>query len=95
MAFLFPFFPDDMLCILAGLTDISFRRFAVIVLLTRPWGLLFASALGGSTLGLPPWVMVPIALLGLGLFLLGMKYGDRLEESILKGLNERKGGKTE
>ena len=94
LAFLFPFFPDDMLCILAGLTDISFRRFAVIVLLTRPWGLLFASALGGSTLGLPPWVMVPIALLGLVLFLLGMKYGDRLEESILKGLNERKGGKT-
>ena len=94
LAFLFPFFPDDMLCILAGLTDISFRRFAVIVLLTRPWGLLFASALGGSTLGLPPWVMVPIALLGLVLFLLGTKYGDRLEESILKGLNERKGGKT-
>ena len=26
LAFLFPFFPDDMLCILAGLTDISFRR---------------------------------------------------------------------
>ena len=95
LAFLFPFFPDDMLCILAGLTDISFRRFSVIVLLTRPWGLLFASALGGSTLGLPPWVMVPIALLGLALFLLGMKYGDRLEEFILKGLNERKGGKTE
>ena len=35
-----------------------------------------------------------IPLLGLVLFLLGMKYGDRLEESILKGLNERKGGKT-
>lgn len=95
LAFLFPFFPDDMLCILAGLTSVSFRRFALTVLLARPWGLLFASALGGSTLGLPPWVMVPIALLGLALFLLGMKYGDRLEEFILKGLNERKGGKTE
>ena len=94
LAFLFPFFPDDMLCILAGLTSVSFRRFALTVLLARPWGLLFASALGGSTLGLPPWVMVPIALLGLVLFLLGMKYGDRLEESILKGLNGRKGGKT-
>ena len=35
-----------------------------------------------------------LALLGLALFLLGMKYGDRLEESILKGLNGRKGGKT-
>ena len=27
LAFLFPFFPDDILCILAGLTDISFKRF--------------------------------------------------------------------
>lgn len=95
LAFLFPFFPDDMLCILAGLTDISFRRFAVIVLLTRPWGLLFASALGGSTLALPPWVMVPIGLGGLALFLLGMKYGDKLEESVLGRLKERKHGKTE
>lgn len=95
LAFLFPFFPDDMLCILAGLTDISFRRFAVIVLLTRPWGLLFASALGGSTLALPPWVMVPIGLAGLGLFLLGMKYGDKVEESVLSRLKGQKPGKTE
>lgn len=95
LAFLFPFFPDDMLCILAGLTDLSFCRFAVIVLLTRPWGLLFASALGGSTLDLPPWVMVPIGLAGLALFLLGMKYGDRLEESVLSRLKEQKHGKTE
>ena len=95
LAFLFPFFPDDMLCILAGLTDISFRRFTVIVLLARPWGLLFASALGGSTLGLSPWVMVPIALAGLALFLLGMKYGDRLEERLLARLKGRRHGKTE
>ena len=95
LAFLFPFFPDDMLCILAGLTALSFRRFAAIVLLARPWGLLFASALGGSTLGLSPWVMVPVALLGLALFLLGLKYGDKLEKSILARLKEQKRGDTE
>ena len=38
LAFLFPFFPDDLLCILAGLSSLSFRRFAVIVLLARPLG---------------------------------------------------------
>lgn len=95
LAFLFPFFPDDMLCILAGLTDIPFRRFFVIVLLTRPWGLLFASALGGATLGLSPWVMLPIGAGGLALFLLGMKYGDRLERRVLDRLEERKHGKTQ
>ena len=95
LAFLFPFFPDDMLCILAGLTELSFRHFAAIVLLTRPWGLLFASALGGASLGLSPWVMVPIALLALVIFLFGLKYGDRLEKTILHRLKERKSGETE
>ena len=95
LAFLFPFFPDDMLCILAGLTSLSVRRFTVIVLLTRPWGLLFACALGGATLGLSPWVMVPVTLLGLALFLLGLKYGDKLEKSILARLKEQKRGDTE
>lgn len=95
LAFLFPFFPDDMLCILAGLTSVSFRRFALTVLLARPWGLLFASALGGSTLQLPPWVMAPIGLLCLALFLLGMKYGDKVEEAVFSRLKERRLGKTE
>ena len=95
LAFLFPFFPDDMLCILAGLTSLSLRRFALIVLLARPWGLLFASALGGSTLGLSPWVMVPLALAGLVLFLMGMKYGDKAEEAVLRRLKGHKTGKTE
>lgn len=95
LAFLFPFFPDDMLCILAGLTSVSFRRFALTVLLARPWGLLFASALGGSSLQLPPWVMAPIGLLGLPLFLLGMKYGDKVEQAVFDRLKERKLGKTE
>ena len=89
LAFLFPFFPDDMLCILAGLTSLSFRRFALIVLLTRPWGLLFASALGDVTLGRSPWIMAPVALLGLVLFLLGLKYGDRVEALLLRRFKDR------
>ena len=94
LAFLFPFFPDDVLCILAGLTKIPFRRFAVIVLLARPWGLLFACALGGATLSLSPWVMVPIGLAGLALFLLGMKYSDSIEAALLRRLKGRRGGKN-
>ena len=88
LALLLPFFPDDMLCILAGLTSLSFRRFTLIILLTRPWGLLFASALGDFSLGLSPWAMVPIALLGLALFLLGLKYGDRVETLLLRRFRE-------
>lgn len=91
LAFLFPFFPDDLLCILAGLSSLSFRRFAVIVLLARPWGLLFASALGGAAFHVSPWAMVLIGVAGLVLFLLGMKYGDQIEAAILKRLSRWKG----
>ena len=93
LAFLFPFFPDDVLCILAGLTSIPFRRFAVIVVLARPWGLLFACALGGASLRIPLWCMVPIGLAGLALFWLGLRYGDRLEEFILSRLKGLRSGK--
>lgn len=86
LAFLFPYFPDDVLCILAGLTDIPFRHFALIVLLTRPWGLLVASALGGSSLNIPLWGLAALGVVGLGVFVLGMKYGDRVEHWVLRRL---------
>ena len=86
LAFLFPYFPDDVLCILAGVTDISFRRFALIVLVTRPWGLLVASALGGSSLNVPLWWLIALGAVGLVLFVLGMKYGDRMERWVLRRL---------
>ena len=88
LAFLFPFFPDDLLCILAGLTDIPFRRFFILVLLTRPWGLLVACAVGSSTLSIPLWGMALLGIAGLMLFLLAIKYGDRVEAAILEKLKK-------
>ena len=84
LVFLFPFFPDDLICILAGLTDIGFLRFLVIVLLTRPWGLLVASAVGSSVISIPLWAMALIGLTGLALFLVLMKYGDMWEARLLE-----------
>lgn len=83
LAFLFPYFPDDVLCILAGLSKLSFRRFVCIALVTRPWGLLFASALGDASFSLPLWCLILIGILGVALFLFGMRYGDRIEQAIL------------
>lgn len=88
LAFLLPYFPDDMLCILAGLTPITFGRFALLALFTRPWGLLFASALGGASLSIPLWAMILIGLAGVMIFVLGMLYGDRLERAVLKRLGK-------
>ena len=88
LAFLFPFFPDDLLCILAGLTDLSWKRFLVLCLVARPWGLLVACAVGSSALIIPPWGMVLIGLVGLAVFLLAMRYGDQLEAAILQRMKK-------
>lgn len=45
---LFPFFPDDILCMTAGLTKMSFRFFIIAISLTRPVMLAFYSYFGGN-----------------------------------------------
>ena len=88
LAFLFPFFPDDLLCILAGLTDISFKRFFLLVVMARPWGLLVACMVGSATVSIPLWGMALLGAAGLAVFLLAMKYGDKIEELIIKRLDK-------
>ncbi len=83
LVFLFPFFPDDLICILAGLTDISYLRFLAIVSIARPWGLLVACAIGSSVISIPLWGMVLIGICGISLFVLGLQYGDRIEGWLL------------
>ena len=58
------------------------------MLLTRPWGLLVACAVGSSTLSIPLWGMALLGAAGLVLFLLAMKYGDRVETAILERLKK-------
>lgn len=84
LAFLFPFFPDDILCILAGLTEISRKRFIALCLLARPWGLMVSCAVGGSALELPLWGMAALGAAGIAVFVLAMIYGDRLEEKLVE-----------
>lgn len=88
LAFLFPFFPDDLLCVLAGLTDIPFRRFFLLAALARPWGLLVACAVGSSTLHIPPAGMAALGVAGLAVFLLALRYGDRLEQAVIRRLKQ-------
>ena len=88
LAFLFPFFPDDILCILAGLTDIPFKRFFLLVAVCRPWGLLVSCAVGSATVSIPWWGMALLGAAGLAVFLLAMKYGDKLEDAVMKRLEK-------
>lgn len=47
-AFLLPFFPDDLLCLTAGITKMTFKEFFFVALLTRPIGMVFLCYFGGS-----------------------------------------------
>lgn len=82
LTLLFPFFPDDMLCILAGLTSIPTGRFAAIMLLARPWGLIFAALLGSGMLSLPPWGWAVLTLVLGAVFMLAMKYSRQIEDRL-------------
>lgn len=83
LTMLFPFFPDDMLCILAGLTEIPLSRFVIIMVLARPWGLAFAALLGGGVIQLPLWgwaILVPALA---AVFCLALRHSAAIEDKLL------------
>ena len=83
LTMLFPFFPDDALCMLAGLTKIPLGRFVAIMALARPWGLVVAALLGSGSLRLPVWAWAVIGGAGLLIFVFAMKYSAQIEEALL------------
>ena len=83
LTMLFPFFPDDALCMLAGLTKIPLGRFVAIMALARPWGLVVAALLGSGSLSLPVWTWAVIGGAGLLIFVFAMKYSAQIEEALL------------
>ena len=86
-----PFFPDDILCLVAGLTKMNFPFFLVTMLVVRPAIVATYCYLGSGQLipfegwGIPVWVVIAIACVVLAV--LSFKYQDRLE-SWLKNLVE-------
>lgn len=74
-----PFFPDDAIGFVAGLSKISLRRYVIIMLLTRPWEILAASALGSSNIAMPLWGWGLIALF----IIFIAKNSDKLERKLV------------
>lgn len=90
LLFLFPFFPDDVLCLLAGLTGYSWGWFAVMILLTRPWGLVFSALIGSGSLVMPVWGWAILVVLAIAAMVLSIKYGSRLEDWLLSKIHRSK-----
>ncbi len=80
MMMLLPFFPDDLLCLIAGLSAMRLPQFSLIIILTRPWGLLFSALAGSGLINIPSWGWIIIGALGIALFVLSLKYAPAIEE---------------
>lgn len=59
---LFPFFPDDIICLVAGISTMSFKYFILTISLTRPVMIAFMCYFGSGTIipfsgwGIPVWI---------------------------------------
>lgn len=82
LLFLFPFFPDDALCLIAGLTPMKTKNFMILVLATRPWGVIGSALIGASVISIPMWAWVIIAGSSVAVFIIAMKYGPVIEDKI-------------
>jgi uncharacterized membrane protein YdjX (TVP38/TMEM64 family) len=80
LMFLLPFFPDDVLCLIAGLSAMRLPAFALIAILTRPWGIIFSALAGSGVISLPDWAWIIIIVVVAALFVLSIKYAPLIEE---------------
>lgn len=82
--FLLPFFPDDALCALAGLTNLNNRQFGFILAISRPITVIGNLILWtGEVIPYNGWGLVLIILaviVTVVSFLLSMKYSDKINE---------------
>ncbi len=73
LMFVLPFFPDDMLCVLAGLTDISFKKFAIITLTARAISVFVVAILAsGIIIPFTGWGIVVWLILGVIILIAGI-----------------------
>ncbi|MCI8475839.1 MAG: TVP38/TMEM64 family protein [Clostridia bacterium] len=91
-----PFFPDDILCMVAGLTAMSFPFFLATMILVRP--LVIAAYCYGSLIPVDqPWgiaVWVTIFVVCIVLAVLSFKYQERFENWLVNKFSRKK-SKTE
>jgi uncharacterized membrane protein YdjX (TVP38/TMEM64 family) len=79
LIFLIPFFPDDALCLLAGMTAISFPLFTLLVVVGRLPGMLVANLAGSGLISLTIWQWAIVAVVCIGLAVFVFKFREKIE----------------
>jgi len=84
LMFLLPFFPDDALSLVAGLTGLSWAFFFVAIACTRPWGLLFSSLVGAGLVNVPVWGWAVIAVSTAAFAAAAIRWGPAIERRLYR-----------
>ena len=87
--FLFPFFPDDLLCFVAGITTMNSSFFVIMILITRTVSVFAAAFSLNNNLipynawwGILLWILVFIFVIILTVLI--YKYGEKIESMVFK-----------
>lgn len=90
--FFLPFFPDDILCTVAGLLPITYLGFFIMQVITRAtsvgFTLLFMS---GEVIPYHGWGLVVlgvIAIICIGAFIVSMKYSEKINDFFVEFINK-------
>lgn len=89
-----PIFPDDVLCLVAGLTKMSWTFFTVTNLIARPAGIFMTCYLGSGQLipyhgwGLAVWAVI-VVVVGV-LLVLSFKYRQQIENFLQRKFKSKK-----
>jgi len=92
LLFLLPFLPDDIACLVAGLTPIPISALMLAVLAGRPPGILVSCWLGANAAGLSTAQWALLIAVSVLLALLFLFYGEQLEEWTMNLVERLTGG---
>lgn len=98
LAFIFmqilPFFPDDVLCMIAGMTSMNMWKFSVAMILIRPIYIFFACFFGTGEIipfsgwGIPVWIIIFAVVIFLCIMF--CLYYDKLEKVFKRKNSDKK-----
>jgi len=83
---IFPFFPDDILCLIAGMSNMSYKFFIFVICTVRACVLAFTSFFASGQIipfsgwGIPVWITIGVLLLGIFIIVTIVK--KRINKSI-------------
>lgn len=91
LVLLLPFLPSDLMCMIVGVTPISFRSFFIIVITCRPWGQFAAALLGVGSLHLPLEILIPLVAVIIAVCVLAVFFAPKLERFVFKWTHKLSG----